>query len=81
MCLPVLVSQDGIEPSLNVVASLAKGIAQVMAKVHEMGVAHRDLTAGNIMRLNDGSIKIIDFGLAATIDDKQEMMRIVGTPE
>ncbi len=81
MRFPALVSQDGREPSLNEVKSLAKGIAHAMSKVHDMRVAHRDLTSGNIMRLQDGSIRIIDFGFAATVDNDEEMKKVVGTPE
>jgi serine/threonine-protein kinase len=32
--------------------------------VHEVGVLHRDLKPGNIMERTDGSLALIDFGLA-----------------
>lgn len=67
--------------SLHEVAALAKGMAHAMSKVHSKDIAHRDLTPGNIMLQDDGRIKIIDFGLAAKVDDVEEMRRVVGTPE
>jgi eukaryotic-like serine/threonine-protein kinase len=38
--------------------------AQGLQCAHENGVIHRDVKPANIMRLKDGSVKIMDFGIA-----------------
>jgi hypothetical protein len=71
----------GIDPpqALDDLAQMA-GALQV---VHAVGVLHRDLKPGNIMLRTDGSLAIIDFGLAKHEDFKADMTgtgEIFGTP-
>jgi serine/threonine protein kinase len=46
------------------VSDYAMQIAQGLQKAHEKGIIHRDIKPANIMILNDGTVKIVDFGLA-----------------
>jgi serine/threonine-protein kinase len=48
----------------------AATVADVLAVAHRRGVVHRDLTADNIMMTSTG-LKIIDFGLATTVDAEE----------
>ncbi len=75
--LASLLQRVGALPSARVIA-IARELAAGLAAAHDQGIIHRDLKPANVMLDSRGSVKITDFGLAASTEERQS--GVIGTP-
>jgi serine/threonine protein kinase/Tfp pilus assembly protein PilF len=63
--------------------SITKQICEGLAEAHRLGVIHRDLKSNNIMIDKEGNVRIMDFGIARSLEAKgiTDAGVMIGTPE
>ncbi|WP_018638764.1 serine/threonine-protein kinase [Parafrankia elaeagni] len=72
-----LVAEQGALP-VGWAAAIAAQAASVLAVAHRASLVHRDLKPGNLMLEPDGTVKVLDFGLAVALD-RTDLSRITVT--
>ncbi len=63
--------------------SIFKQVCEGLAEAHRLGIVHRDLKPSNVMIDREGRAKIMDFGIARSVETKgiTGVGVIIGTPE
>lgn len=65
-------------------ATIVAAVADVLAAAHAVLVLHRDIKPDNVMVTTDGSVRVLDFGIAKALGDDAPLTRtgeLLGTPE
>ncbi len=66
--------------SVEEAVAIALQIAQALEAAHEQGIVHRDLKPANIKLRPDGTVKVLDFGLAKAWDSDAESSSVSMSP-
>ncbi|MGB6865370.1 MAG: protein kinase, partial [Candidatus Aminicenantaceae bacterium] len=80
--LKSMITQEG-QLSVKKTLDIAEQICEGLSAAHRLGVVHRDLKPQNIMVDKRGEVRIMDFGLARSIEAKgiTDTGMMIGTPE
>jgi serine/threonine protein kinase/Tfp pilus assembly protein PilF len=77
-----LIRQTG-QLAVGTTINIAKQICDGLVEAHRLGVVHRDLKPSNIMIDREGNVRIMDFGIARSLESKGITGAgvMIGTPE
>jgi eukaryotic-like serine/threonine-protein kinase len=62
----------GVQEALSMVLQACRGLDYA----HRNGVVHRDVKPGNLLRAEDGVVKLADFGIAKAVTDESAITQV-----
>ncbi|QBI51895.1 Stk1 family PASTA domain-containing Ser/Thr kinase [Streptomonospora litoralis] len=66
-------------------AEVTDGILRALEYSHQNGIVHRDIKPANVMLTRQAEVKVMDFGIARTMNDNQATMtqtsQVIGTAQ
>jgi eukaryotic-like serine/threonine-protein kinase len=79
MTVEALWEKNGQTLPVPVALALADQLLDILHAAHESGIIHRDLKPANLFLTRDGSLKVLDFGIARLRDSTSIGMTQTGT--
>ena len=67
-------------PDLRISLGMAHQIAEGLQEAHRQAVVHRDLKPENVFVMPDGNVKVMDFGIARSLETNTQTVTLIGTP-
>ncbi|MEM6296371.1 MAG: serine/threonine-protein kinase, partial [Myxococcota bacterium] len=74
---------DSLDPRPTIAAMIVHRLCLALCEAHRAGIVHRDIKPENVMvRTHDGTLKLMDFGIAQIIDDQKLTLtgQLIGSP-
>ncbi|HEY8521315.1 MAG TPA: serine/threonine-protein kinase [Gammaproteobacteria bacterium] len=65
-----VIAARGALPREDAVRAI-RGMAAALAYAHEKGIVHSDFKPGNVFLTADGAVKVLDFGIARALPNRQ----------
>ncbi len=59
---------EGVLPPTEV-AGIGVQVASALIEAHRVGIVHRDVKPGNVLLIDDGTAKLVDFGISRAVGD------------